>query len=112
MLLASGMRRVDGVEVDEAPVADGGEGTADVLHRSLGGTWHAAAVSDPFGRAISARWLELPDGTAVVGAARGLGGPPVAGGGPDPLLPASRRPGGGLAALVAATPPAPPPRGG
>src|SRR3954463_5639534 len=79
MLLASGMRRVEGVEVDEAPVADGGEGTADVLHRSLGGTWHAAAVSDPFGRAISARWLELPDGTAVVRAAAPSGPPRVTG---------------------------------
>ena len=50
MLLAAGLRRVDGVDVDEAPVADGGEGTADVLRRSLGGAWHSAAVSDPLGR--------------------------------------------------------------
>ena len=32
-LLAAGLRRVDGIDVDEAPVADGGEGTAAVLAR-------------------------------------------------------------------------------
>ena len=35
--LAAGMRRVPGWEVDELPVADGGEGTAEVLRRALGG---------------------------------------------------------------------------
>ena len=47
--LAAGMRRVDGVEVDEAPVADGGEGTADVIHAALGGEWRTAVVSDALG---------------------------------------------------------------
>ena len=56
-LLAAGMRRVDGLEVDELPVADGGEGTAEVLARTLGGEWHTAVVSDPFGRPVAARYL-------------------------------------------------------
>jgi glycerate kinase len=75
MLLASGMRRVDGLEVEELPVADGGEGTAAVIHATLGGTWRTAAVSDPFGRPIAARWLLLDDGTAVVESAAALGLP-------------------------------------
>src|SRR5437868_6422909 len=33
------MRRVEGVEVDEAPVADGGEGTAAVIYSAVAGTW-------------------------------------------------------------------------
>jgi len=82
--LAAGLRRVAGIEVDEAPVADGGEGTAEVLHRSLGGTWRHAAASDPLGRPVAARWLELPDGTAVVEAAEPIGLPRL---GPDELDP-------------------------
>ncbi|HEY6963076.1 MAG TPA: glycerate kinase [Gaiellaceae bacterium] len=71
--LASGMRRVDGVEVVELPVADGGEGTIDVLHAALGGRWMAAAVRDAYGRPTSARWLLLPDGTAAVECAEAVG---------------------------------------
>lgn len=71
--LAAGMRRVEGLDVDEAPVADGGEGTADVLHRSLGGEWRSALVADAFGRPVEARYLALPDGTAVVESAEAVG---------------------------------------
>jgi glycerate kinase len=73
--LAAGLRRVDGMEVVEAPVADGGEGTAAVLHATLGGVWHTAVVGDPFGRPITACWLLLPDGTAVVDSAAAVGLP-------------------------------------
>ena len=41
------MRRVDGWECDELPVADGGEGTAEVLARSLGGEWRDGAGVGP-----------------------------------------------------------------
>jgi glycerate 2-kinase len=71
--LAAGLRRVEGVEAREAPVADGGEGTADVLHATLGGEWRSAAVSDPLGRPVDARWLLLDGGTAIVEAASALG---------------------------------------
>ena len=54
--LAAGLRRV-GVDAVEAPVADGGEGTAEVLHAALGGEWRTATVSDPLGRPVAARWL-------------------------------------------------------
>jgi glycerate kinase len=75
MLLAVGMRRVGGVEAVEAPVADGGEGTAEVIHDALGGEWRAAVVADPLGRTVGARWLLLDDGTAVVDAAAAIGLP-------------------------------------
>jgi glycerate 2-kinase len=71
--LAEGVRRVDDWDADELPVADGGEGTAEVLARTLGGEWHTAAASDPLGRPITARWLRLPDGTAVVDSAEAVG---------------------------------------
>jgi len=71
--IAAGLRRVEGVEAREAPVADGGEGTADVLHAALGGEWRSAVVADPFGRPVEAGWLQLGDGLAIVEAAAALG---------------------------------------
>jgi glycerate 2-kinase len=59
-------------EVDELPVADGGEGTLDVLHAALGGDWHEAVVPDAFGRSRVARWLELPGGVSVVESAEAI----------------------------------------
>jgi glycerate kinase len=58
--------------VDELPVADGGEGTLDVLHAALGGEWREAVVPDAFGRRRRARWLALPGGTAAVEAAEAI----------------------------------------
>jgi glycerate kinase len=104
MLLASGMRRVDGVDAVEAPVADGGEGTAEVLHRSLGGDWRSAVVTDPLGRPIEARWLHLPDGTAVVDVAEAVGLPLLAADELDPLRASSRGLGELLLAILAARP--------
>jgi glycerate kinase len=68
--LAEGLRAW--AEVVELPVADGGEGTLDVLHAAVGGDWHAAEVEDAFGRPRSARWLALPDGSAAVEAAAAI----------------------------------------
>ena len=70
--LAAGSRRA-GAETYEVPVADGGEGTAAALARALGGQWRSAAVPDPLGRRVEARWLVLPDGVAVVEAAEAVG---------------------------------------
>jgi glycerate kinase len=81
--LAAGLRRV--VEAHEAPVADGGEGTADVLHAARGGDWLTALVSDPLGRPVEARWLVLPDGAAVVESAQAVGLPLLAEDERDPL---------------------------
>lgn len=79
-------------------MADGGEGTAEVLERALGGAWRRARVSDPLGRPVEARWLLLPDGTAVVEAAEPLGLPRLAPHERDPLRASSR----GLGELVLA----------
>jgi len=104
LLLATGMRRVDGVEVDEVPVADGGEGTADVLHASLGGEWRTAVVADPLGRPVAARWLLLDDGTAVVEASAALGLPLLEEEELDPLRASSAGLGELLLATLAAHP--------
>ena len=68
--LAEGLR--EWAEVDELPLADGGEGTLDVLFEALGGAWRHADVVDAFGRPHRARWLALPDGTAAVEAAEAI----------------------------------------
>ncbi|HEX6761965.1 MAG TPA: glycerate kinase [Gaiellaceae bacterium] len=83
--LVRGLRQVDGVEARELPVADGGEGTAAVLHAALGGEWRSASVSDPLGRSVDARWLVLDDGTAIIDAAAALGLPLVPEEERDPL---------------------------
>jgi glycerate kinase len=85
-------------DVRELPVADGGEGTAEVLHAALGGEWRIARVSDPLGRPLDARWLVLPSGEAVVEAAAAIGLPLLALEERDPLRASSR----GLGELVAA----------
>jgi len=59
-------------EVDELPVADGGEGTLEVLHAVLDGEWQRADVHDAFGRPRTARWLELPNRVAAVESAEAI----------------------------------------
>ncbi|MFZ1879584.1 MAG: glycerate kinase [Gaiellaceae bacterium] len=103
-LLAVGLRRVDGLDVDELPVADGGEGTAAVLHASLGGAWHTATVADALGRQVEARWLSLDDGGAVVESAAAVGLPLIAPDERDPLAASSRGFGELLAAVLAQEP--------
>jgi glycerate kinase len=103
-LLAAGMRRVDGVEVIEAPVADGGEGTAAVIRSVLGGEWRTAVVAGPLGDAVAAQWLLLNDGTAVVDAAAAIGLPLLGEDERDPLRASSRGLGELLLAALAAQP--------
>src|SRR4051794_13594121 len=66
--VATGLRDA-GRETIELPVADGGEGTMDVLGGELG----TAQVSDPLGRPIEASFALLPDGSAVVETAQASG---------------------------------------
>ena len=87
------------MEADEAPVADGGEGTAAALHAALGGDWRTTVVADPFGRPVEADFLLLPDGRAVVESAQAIGLSRLAHDELDPLTASSR----GLADLIAAT---------
>jgi glycerate kinase len=60
--LARGLRSA-GAEAEELPLADGGEGTADVLGARV---LRLERVPDAFGRGRDAPIRELPDGTAVV----------------------------------------------
>ena len=64
--LAEGFERSPGVFAERLPVADGGEGTVEVLQTALGGSVHRADVSDPLGRPIAARFLLLEGGGAAV----------------------------------------------
>jgi glycerate 2-kinase len=98
------MRRVRGVRAEEVPVADGGEGTAAVIHASLGGTWQAATVADPLGRPVEAEWLLLDDGTAVVESAQAIGLPRLRDDERDPLRASSRGLGDLLLATLASRP--------
>ena len=71
--IAAGLRR-GGREAVELPVADGGEGTMDVLARSLKAERHTATVTDPLGRPVEAAFALLPGGaTAIVEAAQASG---------------------------------------
>jgi len=87
-----------GAEATELPVADGGEGTCEVLASALGGDYRDAVVSDPLGRPVPARWLLLPDGRAVIEAAAAIGLPLLTSKERDPLRASSR----GLGELVLA----------
>jgi glycerate 2-kinase len=103
--LAEGVRRVDGWDADEVPVADGGEGTAEVLARVLGGTWLATApVAGPLGEPVAPSYLVLPDGTAVVESAAALGLDLVAEDERDPLRASSAGLGELLRAVLDAAP--------
>ena len=70
--IAAGIRD-GGRNAEELPIADGGDGTADVLVRSLGGEWIEADGTDALGRPIQARLALLHDGRAIVEAAEASG---------------------------------------
>ena len=66
--LAEGLN-AGGAQVVAFPVADGGEGTLDLL----GGSPRYAEVSAPLGGRVRARWSLREDGTALVESAQALG---------------------------------------
>jgi glycerate kinase len=70
--IAEGLREA-GRETVELPVADGGEGTMDVLVSALGGEVVTTTASDPLGRPVEASFALLPDGSAVVETAQASG---------------------------------------
>lgn len=68
-----------GGTADRCPVADGGEGTVEVLLGALGGERRTARVHDPLRRPIEASFGLLDDGeTAIVEAAQASGLPLLA----------------------------------
>jgi glycerate kinase len=70
--IAAGLRGA-GRAAEELPVADGGEGTMEVLVRALGGELNMITATDPLGRSVEARFALLPDGVAVVEMAEASG---------------------------------------
>src|SRR5947209_5921237 len=65
--IARGIRSViaDG-DIEIAPVADGGEGTAEILRRSLGGEWVNCRAHDAIGREIDARYAFAAESRTAV----------------------------------------------
>lgn len=70
--MARGCARA-GLCVDENPLADGGEGTADALIRAVGGRIGVVEVRDPLGRRRTGRLAALADGAFVVECAEAVG---------------------------------------
>jgi glycerate kinase len=67
--IAAGWRRGDpGAEVEEVPVADGGEGTLDSLVAALGGRKERVRVTGPLGDPVEARFglVDSPDGRLAI----------------------------------------------
>lgn len=65
--IASGLRDIlPKAVIDTAPMADGGEGTADVIRQSCGGEWITCSAHDALGREIEARYLWLNDRATAV----------------------------------------------
>lgn len=89
-LLAQGLRE-GGAEGEELPIADGGEGTAEVLGARVR---ELVRVHDAFGRPREAPVRALPDGTALVEAAEAI---PLDRRHLDPFVASSR----GLGELIA-----------
>ncbi len=72
--MARGLEAGGILAIDRCPVADGGEGTTEVLLTALGGETAGAEVSDPLGRPVRAGFALLDDGaTAIVEVAQASG---------------------------------------
>jgi glycerate kinase len=100
LALGAGVRAA-GVEAIELPVADGGEGTTEVIAAARAGSWREVDVTGPVGDSVTARYLVLEDGSAVLEAASAIGLRLVSE--PDPLRASSRGLGELLLAAAAAT---------
>ena len=61
-----------GADVLEIPLADGGEGSLDVLADAMGASMHQARVHDPLGRPVQARYATLGD-IAIIEVAQAIG---------------------------------------
>jgi glycerate 2-kinase len=65
--IARGFRRaIPDAQLDELPLADGGEGTVHALVRATNGRLRTTRVHDPLLREIDAEWGILGDGTTAV----------------------------------------------
>jgi len=58
--IAAGLREVlSNAKIDIMPMADGGEGTAEVICDALGGSWLKCKAHDPLGREIDCRYAYI-----------------------------------------------------
>lgn len=65
--IGNGLRAVlPQAQIDCVPIADGGDGTAEVLALAGNGELIEEQVHDALGRVINARWASLADGTTAV----------------------------------------------
>ena len=72
--MARGLESAGILPADRCPVADGGEGTMEVLLLALGGETAGARVHDPLGREIDAGFALVEEGgTAIVETAQASG---------------------------------------
>jgi glycerate kinase len=73
--IAEGLERAGLSPPDRCPVADGGEGTLEILLTALGGETAGAPATDPLGRAIATAGFALIEGggTAIVEVAEASG---------------------------------------
>ena len=60
-------------KIVQLPISDGGEGLVEVIFNALAGERRIVPISDPLGREISASYLQLADGSALIEMA-GAGG--------------------------------------
>lgn len=60
--MAAGLREIfPDARIDIIPMADGGEGTAEVIARALDASWIECKAHDPLGRKIDARYAFVDD---------------------------------------------------
>ncbi|WP_370324407.1 glycerate kinase [Euzebya sp.] len=104
--IAEGWRAVrPSDQIVQVPLADGGEGTTDVLaHARPDAAVQTVEVADARGIATDARWVSLPDGTAVIEVAQACGLSVLDDGDRDPLRTTTYGVGQLLAAVLATAP--------
>ena len=88
--MGRGLRSAGIESVVELPLADGGEGTLDVIRAVRGGSLRIATVTGPLGDAVQAEWAMLGDGTAIIEMAKASGRALVSPERRDPLVASSR----------------------
>jgi glycerate kinase len=65
--IAKGLRdTLSDAEIEIAPMADGGEGTAEAICEARGGSWLSCKAHDPIGREIDARYAWIENGKLAV----------------------------------------------
>jgi glycerate kinase len=65
--IATGLRDIlPDAKIDIVPMADGGEGTAEVICDALDGSWVNCVAHDPLGREIEARYVWVEEGKLAI----------------------------------------------